>query len=197
VSPSLGFPIVGDQRVDGGKDHRLGNAERDPAGIFEPDGRENARTGAFPLVGRTLAASERLAVSGGDENGFAALAGRVAGRDVVRILISNYAIPDEYRVARERDVFEFQVPIGTLRADMSLNVPSRRVDAASAGYTGYTLDIVDLPWGDGPHTVVRCRADADHHGEVLDTQQVAGASITIRGDLGLSSVELIEISLGL
>jgi xylan 1,4-beta-xylosidase len=170
---------------------------RDPAGIFEPDGRENARTGAFRLVGRTLAASERLAVLGGDENGFAALAGRVAGRDVVRILISNYAIPDEYRVARERDVFEFQVPIGTLRADMSLNVPSRRVDAASAGYTGYTLDIADLPWGDGPHTVLRYRADADHHGEVLDTRQVAGASITIRGNLGLSSVELIEISPGL
>ena len=167
---------------------------RDPAGIFEPDGSQNARTGAFQFVGQTLATAERLAVTGGDENGFAVLAGRTADGDTIRILISNYAIPDEYLIARGRDVFEFQVPIGTLKADMSLNVPSRRVDATSARYSGYTLEIGELPWGDGPHKVVRYRADRDHKGEMLDSQDGEGASLTIQNDLPVSGVELIEIT---
>lgn len=167
---------------------------RDPAGIFEADGSENARTGAFQFVGQTLAMSERLAVTGGDENGFAVLAGRTADHDTVRILISNYAIPDMYLTARDRDVFEFQVPIGTMKADMSLNVPPRRIDARSAGYSGYSLEIGDLPWGDGPHKVVRYRADRDHKGEMLDSREGHGSSVTIENSLPASGVELIEIT---
>ena len=167
---------------------------RDPAGIFEADGSENARTGAFRFVGQTLATADRLAVTGGDENGFAVLAGRSADGDTVRILISNYAIPNEYLTARDRDVFEFQVPIGTMKADMSLNVPPRRTDAMSADYSGYTLEVANLPWGDGPHKVVRYRADRDHPGEMLDSYQGEGAAITIQNNLAVSGVELIEIS---
>ncbi|WP_084579441.1 GH39 family glycosyl hydrolase [Sphingomonas azotifigens] len=167
---------------------------RDPAGIFEADGSENARTSAFRLVGQTLAATERLPSTGGDENGFAVLAGRTANGDVIRVLIANYAIPDAYLIARERDVFEFQVPIGTERVNMSLNVPSRRVHAGSAGYTGYTLDITDMPWGQGRHKVVRYRADADHFGDILDSQEGEGGSITIQGTLAAPGVELIEIT---
>ena len=167
---------------------------RDPAGIFEDDGSQNARTGAFQFVGQTLATAERLAVTGGNENGFAVLAGLTADKDAVRILISNYAIPESYLEARERDVFEFQVPIGTMKADMSLNVPPRRTDAKSAGYTGYELEIGDLPWGGGPHKVVRYRADGDHAGEMLDALESEGSSLTIQNDLAASGVELIEIT---
>jgi hypothetical protein len=166
----------------------------DPAGIFEADGSENARTNAFRFVGQTLATSERLAVTGGDENGFAVLAGRTADQDAIRILIANYAIPDAYLTARDRDVFEFQVPIGTERVNMSLNVPSRRVDAASAGYAGYALEVSDLPWGEGRHKVVRYRADADHKGEMLGSQEGGGASVTIQNSLAAPGVELIEIT---
>lgn len=166
----------------------------DPAGIFEKDGGENARTGAFRLIGQTLATAERLAATGGDENGFAVLAGRTADHEAIRILIANYAIPDAYLIARDRDVFEFQVPIGTLRADMSLNVPPRRVHARSAGNTGYMLQIGDLPWGDGPHRVVRYRADRDHHGEIVSSEEGEGASLTIQSSLAVPGVELVEIS---
>lgn len=166
---------------------------RDPAGIFEADGSENARTGAFRLVGQTLATTERLAVDGGDEHGFAALAGRSAGLDVIRILIANYAIPEDYLTARDRDVFEFQVPIGSDRVNMSLNVPPRRLHAASSGYAGYALEVSDLPWGYGRYSVMRYRADADHKGELLGSQQGEGASVTIENSLPASGVELIEI----
>lgn len=166
----------------------------DPAGIFEADGGQNARTGAFCLVGRTLAAAQRLSVTGGDENGFAVLAGQTADRDTIRILIANYAIPDAYLTARDRDVFEFQVPIGAQRVDMSLNVPPRRVDAGSAGYTGYALEVGDLPWGEGRHKVVRYRADADHKGEVIGSEEGEGASVTIENSLCAPGVELIEIT---
>ncbi|WP_439605071.1 GH39 family glycosyl hydrolase [Shinella sp.] len=167
---------------------------RDPAGIFEPDGGENARTSAFRLVGQTLDATERLAVAGGDENGFTALAGQTADGDTVRILIANYAIPDSYLIARDRDVFEFQVPIGTERVNMSLNVPPRRVDAGSAGYTGYTLDVSDLPWGRGRYKVVRYRADAQHKGDMLGSYEGEGGSVTIESSLPAPGVELIEIT---
>ena len=167
---------------------------RDPAGIFQDDGSENARTGAFRFVGQTLATAERLAVTGGDENGFAVLAGRTANGDAVRVLISNYAIPDEYLTARDRDVFEFQVPIGTLKEDMSLNVPPRRTEAKSAGYFDYALEIENLPWGDGPHKVVRYRADRDHYGEMISSQEYEGASLTLENSLAVSAVELIEIT---
>ncbi|WP_315762630.1 GH39 family glycosyl hydrolase [Sphingomonas sp. Y38-1Y] len=169
---------------------------RDPAGIFEANGGENARTGAFRLVGQTLAATERLAVTGGDENGFAVLAGRTADRDIVRILIANYAIPAPYLIARDRDVFEFQVPIGSVRTDMSLNVPPRRVDAASAGHTGYALEVTGLPWGDGPHKIVRYRADAGHRGEQLNAYEGEGATVMLNGDLTAPGVEMIEIVRG-
>lgn len=169
---------------------------RDPAGIFEPDGGENARTGAFRLVGQTLAATERLAVTGGDENGFAVLAGRTTDRDIVRILIANYAIPAPYLIARDRDVFEFQVPIGSVRTNMSLNVPPRRVDAASAGHTGYALEVSGLPWGDGPYRVVRYRADAGHRGEELDAVEGEGSTVSLNGDLAAPGVEMIEIVRG-
>ena len=167
---------------------------RDPAGIFQDDGSENARTGAFRFVGQTLATAERLAVTGGDENGFAVLAGRTANGDAVRILISNYAIPDEYLTARDRDVFEFQVPIGTLKEDMSLNVPPRRTEARSAGCSNYALTIDNLPWGDGPHKVVRYRADRDRYGEMIASHEGEGASLTLENGLPVSSVELIEIT---
>ena len=167
---------------------------RDPAGIFEADGRENARTGAFRFVGQTLAMSERLAVAGGDENGFAVLAGRGANQDAIRILIANYAIPDAYLTARDRDVFEFQVPIGAERVDMSLNVPARRVDARSAGYAGYSLEVSNLPWGQGRYKVVRYRADADHKGEMLGSQDGEGSCVTIQNSLPAPGVELIEIT---
>lgn len=167
---------------------------RDPAGIFEADGSENARTSAFRLVGQTLATSKRLATTGGDENGFAILAGHSADSDTIRILIANYAIPKTYLVARDRDVFEFQVPIGAERVNMSLNVPPRRVDAVSAGYAGYTLDVSELPWGEGRHKVVRYRADAEHRGDMLGSQEGEGASVTIEGSLPAPGIELIEIT---
>ena len=93
-----------------------------------------------------------------------------------------------------RDVFEFQVPIGAQRVDMSLNVPPRRVDAGSAGYTGYALEVGDLPWGEGRHKVVRYRADADHKGEVIGSEEGEGASVTIENSLCAPGVELIEIT---
>ena len=68
-------------RVDTGTD--LHYKIHDPAGIFDADGSENARTASYRLVGQTLAARERLDVQGGDDNGFAVLAGRTESNDTV------------------------------------------------------------------------------------------------------------------
>ena len=71
-------------------------------------------------------------------------------RLTVRILVTNYAIPAAYLAARDRDVFEFQVPIGSIKEDMSLHRPPRRTHAKSADLAGYSLEVDNLPWGNGP-----------------------------------------------
>ena len=123
-------------RVDTGTD--LHYKIHDPAGIFDSDGSENARTASYRLVGQTLAARKRLDVQGGDDNGFAVLAGRTESNDTVRILVANYAIPDAYLAARDRDVFEFQVPIDSIKADMSLH-RSRQTNSCQKCSTGGLL----------------------------------------------------------
>lgn len=166
----------------------------DPAGIFEEDGGENARTRGWTLLGRILASGERLAVDGGDDNGFAVLAARTESPLSVSVLIVNYAIPDEFLVARERDVLEFQVPVGPSRETLSFNVLPRRTHAQSAGATEYSLDVANLPWGSGPHRVVRRRADAAGDGLVHDASTGEGSTASVRGFIGAPSVELVEIT---
>ena len=161
----------------------------DPAGIFGDDGTENAKTRTFQLVGQTLAARQRLDVVGGDENGLGVLAGR-SEDDVVRVLIANYAIPNTYLVARVRDVLEFQVPIGSIRADMSLSVPPRRVHAESAGFTDYSLEVRNLSRGDGDYEVVSHRGDGTSRAATVACQ---GGVLRIAGELAAPAVELIEI----
>lgn len=165
----------------------------DPAGMFGPDGAETARTAVFRFVGKTFAASTRLAVRGGDEHGFAVLAGHDEPAETVRILIADYAIPDVYLTARDRDVFEFQVPIGEFKCDMSFTVPPRRVDARNSELGSYCLEVTNLPWGDSPHEVVRFRADGTHRGEVVESTVGVGPGAVISGPLGRSAVELVEI----
>ena len=178
-------------RVDTGTD--LHYKIHDPAGIFDSDGSENARTASYRLVGQTLAARKRLDAQGGDDNGFAVLAGRTESNDTVRILVANYAIPDAYLAARDRDVFEFQVPIDSIKADMSFTVPARRPHAKSAQLAGYTLEVDNLPWGTGTHEVVRYRVDDTHHGEIVGTSIGHGLTATVQGRLAAPAVELIEI----
>lgn len=178
-------------RVDTGTD--LHYKIHDPAGIFDADGSENARTASFRLVGRTLDARERLGVQGGDDNGFAVLAGRTFSNGTIRILITNYAIPDAYLAPRDRDVFEFQVPIDSIRADMSFTVPPRRPHATSARLTGYSLQVTNLPWGTGAHEIVRYRVDDTENGGIVGTSTGHGGTATVQGGLAAPAVELIEI----
>jgi hypothetical protein len=165
----------------------------DPAGMFGPGAAETARTAAFRFVGKTLAASTRLVANGGDEHGFAVLASHDESTETVRILIADYAIPDAYLKARDRDVFEFKVPVGEFKCDMSFTVPPRRVEARNREMVGYCLEVTNLPWGKSPHEIVRFRADCTHRGEVVESTVSVGPAAVINGTLGRSAVELIEI----
>ena len=131
-------------------------------------------------------------MSGGDENGFAVLAGRTEAADVVRILITNYAIPAAYLEAREHDVFEFTVPVGSIREEISLIVPPRRTHAIGADVVDYSLEVVNLPWGNGPHRVVRYRADGATNGEVVQSSSGEGTTAIISNQLAVPAVELMR-----
>ena len=178
-------------RVDTGTD--LHYKILDPAGIFDADGSENARTASFRLVGQTLAARERLGVQGGDDNGFAVLAGRTESNDTVRILIANYAIPDAYLAARDRDVFEFQVPIDSIKADMSFTVPADELMPRVLNWRATPLKSTTCPGA--PALTKSCAIESMTRTTARSSARapVTGAQRRFTGRLAAPAVELIEI----
>jgi hypothetical protein len=136
-------------RADSGKDPHYGFA--DPGGLYA-DGVPDERATAFALIGRTLA-GQRLATHGGDESGFACLAGRDG--DVVRVLISNFVAPETALGPRETDEFRFRIPIGEQRIELTLKQPPQRAGLASAGIEAAHVTVTNLPWAGRAVTIVR------------------------------------------
>lgn len=128
-------------RADSGKDPHYGFV--DPGGVHGRDGSPDERAVAFSLIGRAMT-GERLAVSGGDEAGFAALAARDG--DTIRILVSNFQAPESALAPREIDEFLFRIPIGSERIELGLRLPPQRAGLASAGVASARIALRHLPW---------------------------------------------------
>ena len=154
------------------------------------------RTGSFRLVGQTLAARERLSVSGGDENGFAVLAGRTEADDIVRILIANYAIPDAVSGRRATVTSSSSrcrsVPSG--RTCRCLRSP-RRTHAKSARLAVTTRSKSSTFRGETtPAQLCDTEPTVAHEGEIVGSPTGYGNAVSITGRLTAPAVELIEIS---
>ena len=175
-------------RADSGRDPHYGFV--DPGGVGDVDGTPDERSHALALAGRALA-GRRLAVSGGDESGFACIAGRDG--DTVRVLVANYAAPDSALTPRTEDRFTFRIPIGEQRIELGLTLPPQRTDLASAGVESARIEVRNLPWTDATvHATITSLT-----GAVEGPRPVSvSAEGTLRMDIALSapSVFLVELT---
>jgi xylan 1,4-beta-xylosidase len=161
--------------------------------MFNADGTPLKSGSAFTAVGRMLDTPQRLGVAGGDENGFAVLAGRSAAQDVVQVLVSNYAIAPEYLAATTRTSLDFDLPIAATRVHVSMNLPPRRTHAVEKNNGGYDLRVTGLPWGKSRYQVQRYRVDATHDLSLIDTVAGGGTSAHVAAALPPPGIDLIVI----
>jgi hypothetical protein len=146
---------------------------------------------AFQAMGSLQGTPARLEVSGGDDQGFAVLAGAGVEQDEIRVLITNYEIPEEHRGPLPENFefywFENQDPT---TAGAPFLLPARR-DVAYADNRGYDLTIENVPW---PQSVVEIhRIDAAHDLEPVASSTRQGATIRLSGELPPPGIDLVVI----
>lgn len=175
-------------RADSGLDPHYGFV--DPGGVGHVDGRPDERSRALALAGRALT-GRRLAVTGGDESGFACIAGR--DDDRVRVLIANYVAPDSALAPRDEDRFTFRIPIGEQRIELGLTLPPQRPDLASAGVQSARLEVHNLPWTDATVTATLISLTGEVDGPSPVTVTDAG-TLQMDVDVAPQSVVLVELT---
>ncbi|MCM3614020.1 hypothetical protein M3672_06155 [Microbacterium enclense] len=175
-------------RADSGLDPHYGFV--DPGGVGQVDGQPDERTRALVLAGRAMR-GRRLAVTGGDESGFTAIAGREGDR--VRVLVANYVAPDSALAPRDEDRFTFRIPIGEQRIELGLTLPPQRPDLASAGVQSARLEVHNLPWTDATVTATLISLTGEVDGPSPVTVTDAG-TLQMDVDVAPQSVVLVELT---
>ncbi|MDB5722569.1 MAG: hypothetical protein JWP15_3187 [Alphaproteobacteria bacterium] len=156
-------------------------------GEFGADGRTPTKIGqALIAWGRMRLTPLRLATHGGDDKGFALLAGRSEDGKQVQVLISNYEVPPEQRGPRSGpDVAK--APGGLF--EMAL--PSRR----SVSYDrnrGYDLTIRNLS-ARGGHVVELYALSASSDWKLVSRTNQSGSTLHIDGALAAPAVEMLVV----
>ena len=141
-----------------------------------PNGAADAVGSALGAFGALKSTPVLIRTTGGDDAGFAIVAGRSQDKRVVQILISNYQIAAKYLHPRD---------------NWDTTLPERRtVQYAENG--GYDAT-VSLP-GPGKYQVKRYRLSDSSSFALLDQRIETGPSIRIQAALPPPAVELIVIS---
>ena len=155
-------------------------------GDFGPDGNTPNKVGqALVAWGKLADTPERIALTGGDTLGFAAIAGRSIDGGTIQVLISNYEIPEADRGPR-RGPDVFVVP------DLfTMKLPSRR--SVSYGHNqGYDLVISGLRSG-ARFKVDRYRITDSTDFNLVGTVSVTGPVARIRTALPPPAIELLIV----
>jgi xylan 1,4-beta-xylosidase len=117
-------------------------------GLFDLNGNPFKPAYVLKAMGQMLDTPVRLAVSGTDTFGFAALAGKSKDGTTVQILISNYAKPTNYKPRPMPTAPELVDPVTPSLWDRWHGAPfPNRTDIVYRDNGGYNLSIVNLPWG--------------------------------------------------
>ncbi len=146
-------------------------------GLFELQGKYYKTAYAFKALGQMLDTPRRLAVTGTDTFGFAALAGRSADEKTVQVLISNYAIPASFTPRP---------------APPSRELPLR-TDIVYRDNAGYNLAIDNLPWGKAAFTIQRYLISSTRNLELVEEKTASGSSLKLSNPLATDSIELIVL----
>lgn len=162
-------------------------------GLFDLDGRYFKTAYAFKAMGQMLDTPQRLAAEGADTFGFAALAGRSADGKTVEILISNYAIPENFKPKVMQMPPELQKEAFSLPDMSKFKFLPARPDISYHDNRGYNLTVNNLPWGSAAFSVKRYRISKTENFEVVEQASGQGGTLNLSNPLAPDAVELIVL----
>jgi hypothetical protein len=160
-------------------------------GLFDLQGKYYKTAYAFKAMGQMQDTPKRLAVSGTDIFGYAALAGRSADGKTVQILISNYAIPAGYKPKHMQRPADPPPPVNPPPPPPS-ELPLR-TDIVYHDNAGYNLAIDNLPWGKAAFTIQRYRISSTQNLDLVEEKSSTGGSLKLSNPLATDTVELIVL----
>jgi xylan 1,4-beta-xylosidase len=182
------FIFRGDAAMDNPK-YKLGDFTTQ---MFNHDGTPMVNAWGYIAMGHMQDTPQRVAVTGGDDKGFAVLAGRSADGDRVQVLITNYAIAAAYLQPTDKTSLDFDLPVNGARVPVSMSLPKRRTEAVAANNGGYHLTLRGLSCASGC-TVERRRLDAIHNLEAVDSMAANGTTFELSAALPPPSIELVIV----
>lgn len=155
--------------------------------VFGPDGATPDKTGqALIALGMMKSTPVRLATTGGDTDGFAVEAGRSRDGRVIRILVSNYQIPEQFNGPRQGDNV---LHVGK-EFDVAL-LARRSVHYGENG--GFDLTVGPLA-ADRAYLIERCRVTQNDNFQRVATVIDPGHPVRIQSRLPPPGVELVTVS---
>jgi xylan 1,4-beta-xylosidase len=161
-------------------------------GLFDLAGKPYKPAYAMRAMGEMRNSPERLPATGGDDEGFAAVAGRSKDGKSVRILISNYEVPANYKPNIMVPPPEFLQ--GATLPDMSkVKLPPNR-NITYKNNSGYDLTVRNLPWGKKPFTVERYRLTNTEDFPRIVSADGKGGELKISNPLPAPGIELIVLT---
>jgi hypothetical protein len=146
-------------------------------GLFDLQGKYYKTAYAYKAMGQMLDTPKRLAVTGTDTFGFAALAGRSVDNKTVQIFISNYAIPASFKSKPAPPASELPL----------------RTDIVYRDNAGYNLAIDNLPWGKAAFTMQRYRISNTQNLDLVEEKSSTGGNLRLSNQLATDTVELIVL----
>ncbi|MGA2421429.1 MAG: hypothetical protein ABSG69_15240 [Candidatus Acidiferrum sp.] len=162
-------------------------------GLFDLQGKPFKTAYAFKAMGKMLDTPQRVAVTGPDTFGFAALAGRSADGNTLQLLISNYAIPDAAKL------HAMQIPAEVMKTfppnlDFSkIKSLPQRTDIVYHDNAGYNLTIDNLPWGNKPFRIKCYRISKTQNLDLVEEKELRGGRVTFSNALPPDAIELIVL----
>lgn len=162
-------------------------------GLFDLDGKYFKTADAFKAMGEMLDTPQRLAVEGTDTFGFAALAGRSADGNAVQILISNYAIPPNYKPDLMPMPPELQKAAPPMPDMSKVKFLPLRTDVVYWDNRGYNLTIRNLPWGTAAISIKRYRISKTQNLDLVEEKSAKGVSLNLTNTLAPDALELIVL----
>jgi hypothetical protein len=161
-------------------------------GLFDSRGQYTKPAYTFAAMARLRSTPQRLHVEGADTLGFAALAGRSADGRTTQILITNYAVPADFKPpATPPPPADVQESAPRLLGKYKTLPP--RPEFMPQHTTGYILNIDNLPWGNAAFTLERYRISATQNLELVERRSGAGGSVKLSNPLAPETIELVVL----
>lgn len=164
-------------------------------GLFGLQGEYFKPAYTFRATAAMLATPERLALTGADTYGFAALAGRSHDGKTVQILINNYAIPADSKPRMMQfppEVLKSLQESGGLDLSKMKLLP-RRTEIEYHNNRGYNLTVTKLPWGTKAFTVKRYRLTNTEDFTLVSERSGSGGRLELSNPLPPPGLELIVL----